>query len=159
MSVRCELYKLLLTCVKLRSPLKIPFSRPFCWFSNSHGARTVLHLEARKELRRRPKIFNDADAHLTNQLVPNSTTGSILSIRVDPLHPRVQDHRLDVNICSTQDNSEGESATVCFGSIQRSRPKRNTENTRRSLRELHGQNCVFFSTFALKTRSRLEWQP
>ena len=82
MSVRCELYKLLLTCVKLLSPLKIPISTSSCWFSNSHGARTVLHLEARKELRRRPKIFNDADAHLTNQLVPNSTTGSILSIHV-----------------------------------------------------------------------------
>ena len=80
MSVRCELYTLLLACVKLR--LKIPISRSSCWFSKIRGSTTVLHLEARKELRRRPKTFNDTDTNLINELVPNSTTGSILSIHV-----------------------------------------------------------------------------
>ena len=42
----------------------------------------MLHPEARKELRSRPKTFNDADTHLINELVPNSTTGSILYIHV-----------------------------------------------------------------------------
>ena len=144
MSVRCELKTLLIACVKLRSPLKIPISRSSCWFSNSHGSRTMLHLEASKELRRRPKTFNEADTQLINELVPNSTTGLTCPSTCtrspsccQHFVPRKETPRANGQLCASAAFKEADQRVtlktqgVLFG-------------------DFPGQNCVFFFFFNIR---------
>ena len=146
MSVKCELYLLFFTCVKLRSPLKIPIT--FRITSSGFKAHLLVfkyswvHDSASSRGSQRTSLATE-DLQGSRYVVDQRTRAKF-DDWADLLHRRVQDHRLDVNICSTQDNSKGERATVCFGSIQGSSPKRNIENTRRSFSLVSFEDKMFF---------------
>ena len=109
----------------------------------------MLHLEARKELRRRPKTFNEADTQLINEPVPNSTTGSILSIHMYKV----------IVLMSTfvpRKTTPRENGPLFASAAFNEADQRETLKTQDVLfGELQGQNC--FSQHSLwKMRSRLE---
>ena len=140
------MYILLFTCVKLRSPLKSPitfritssgFKAPLLVFLKHWWSTTVLHLEARKELRRRPKTFNDMDTKLINELVPNSTTGSILFIDVYKI-------LVSMSAFVPRKTTPRENGQLFASAAFKEAEQRETLKTQDVLfGELQGQNCCF----------------